>query len=347
MKQLYLISSIPALLFLLNITQLTAQTTCDDPLVIINDDVEGYTLGDITDQVAHWDRWPGATVGGIVSDEQAQSGTQSIKIDGTSTDQDVLLLLGDQNSGHFYIRFNMYIDSSKNAHFNIQHIMPTTTEGFWGANINFEDGGNGNVDLFDDSENTFNFPQDAWFQVILFADINNDQARLIIDDKIVAAWTFSNGITNDDTPNPSNNLNSLNFFADDDSFLFYLDDIEYWQIPEAGTGQYCYTAVEIQPGIHEVPDLTCFGGGYDLGGDNVGLGAFWFKYTPTEDGRISMASCGGGFDTRGWIFLGDCQQLGTVGVNDDQCEISPGGQQLGFLPGSHRQCRQYLLYYVG
>lgn len=309
---------------------LLAQPTCDEPLVLIFDPIDSYEDGDATPQAAHWDVWPGFEAGGIVTTEEASSGEKSIKIDGSIASQDVLLRLGDSTSGHYLLRWEMYVPDSTNAYFNIQHLPPTETEGFWGADFYFDAGGTGEVDLFDDNLIGFSYPTNEWFPVILLLDISNDEARLIVDEVTAAAWTFSNGVTNGQMPNPSNQLNSINFFPIDATYSFYVDNVAFQQIGEAEMGQYCYMAGAIEPGVHTVPDLTCFGGGYDLGGGDGAEKGYWFTYTPAEDGIISIASCNGGADTRGWIFVGECHDLDIVGVNDDQCDQGDGNDYASY-----------------
>ncbi len=311
-------------LFFIAAWSLQAQPTCEDPDVLINDDIESYAAGDVSMQAAHWGVWPGATIGGIVTDEFAFASLQSIKVDGNESGQDVLLLLDEKTSGHYLLQFRLYVPSGKNAYFNLQHEMPTASAGFWGFDAFFDDGGLGTLDLFGE-ETTFTFPHDAWFKVHILVDIDADHARLIVNQYTIDSWAFSNGITNGGASFPSNKLSALNFYPLDEDYLFYIDNVQYWEIPPAGLRQYCYTATELPgPGFYGVAAMSCFGAGYDLSGTDGAFAGRWYYYTPTEDGILSISSCGGGVDTRGWIFSGDCLNLKTVGVNDDQCELIAG-----------------------
>lgn len=323
MKQLYSKRLIVFTLFtsLLSFNSI-AQITCDDPLILIGDDMESYMEGDITDQSDDWILWPGTTVGGLVSTDQAESGTQSIKIDGTVAGQDPLLLLGDSTTGHYLLRFDLFVPEGNNAYFNLQHEAPTSTAGFWGFDVFFDGDGTGRIEAYDGDQTTFDYPESTWFEVYFWADIDNDQARINIDEYTRRAWTFSNA-----SGSTSNGLNSINFFPINEDYLYYIDNIDFWEIPAPETGQYCYTAVPIDAGVHPIPSIDCYGGGYDIGGNGSGKQGYWFSYTPTEDGIISVGSCLEGVDTRGWIFVGDCQNLKTVGVNDDQCPIEDGGSE--------------------
>ncbi|WP_421949530.1 T9SS type A sorting domain-containing protein [Phaeodactylibacter xiamenensis] len=299
---------------------LNAQVTCDEPGVLLMDDLSAYATGDITFQSDDWDTWPGATVGAEVSAEQANTGSNSIKIDGNIDGQDALLLLGGQESGHYVLSWSMFVYDSTSAYFNLQHEAPTDTEGFWAFDVLFE-GGKGILEKYDGSDDaSFVYPSGTWFPVYLFIDIDSDYARLVINERTVDTWPFSSGSTE------SSQMHSINFYPQNTGHSYFIDDISLLEIPAAEAGQYCYTAEVLEePGFYAVPELTCYGGSYDQGGSGSGFKAHWYQYTPSTDGIMSVSSCGGGVDSRVWIFKGaDCENLGIVGVNDDRCDTGDG-----------------------
>lgn len=306
---------------------------CNDPLVIVADDAESYALGLVTGQAGadHFSGWPGGGVSFQVTDEQAESGAQSFKVDFGITGQDALLLFGDKTQDHYLIRWDMFVPSTKRAYFNIQLQAPTTAAGFWGMDAFFGDDGDGigTLTLYEGgtafSTDPFSYPNDEWFEVYIFVDLDNQEARMIVDETTVAQWQSSAGVTNGQAPITVNQLNSIDFYPRDANDSYYIDNIDYQQIPAASTGLYCYTAEDITPGTYTVPELSCFGGGYDLGGGDGAEKGYWFKYEATQNGMISISSCDGGADSRGWIFEGDCHGLSVIGINDDQCEIEVGG----------------------
>lgn len=296
-------------------------TDCAQPAVYINDNIDGLAAGNANGQTEWWGAWPGSTVSGTVTTEQAQSGTQSIKVAGSIANQDVLFNVGDRTEGHYLIRWDMYVPAGNNGYFNLQHKAPTASAGFWGLECYFENGV-GRLELYDGSDPyAFSFPSGAWFPVFLFVDINNDEARLIVNENFVAGWQFSTGAS---AAASVNQLNSLNFYPANATYLFYVDNAKFWEIPAAGEGLYCYTATEITPGPQNFADLECFGGGFDLrnqiAANMTGLKSAWYSYTPTEDGIITVSSCGGAADSRVWVFEGECHDLKLVGMNDDRCE---------------------------
>ena len=82
---------------------ITVEAVCvpGDCITVREDDLESYTLGSMLNQSPYWVPWtPGsAAESGEVTTEQANSGTQSIKLEGVPAGGpvDQLYLLGDQN----------------------------------------------------------------------------------------------------------------------------------------------------------------------------------------------------------------------------------------------------------
>ena len=57
--------------------------------------------------------------------------------------------------------------------------------------------------------------------------------------------------------------------------------------------------------------------------------AIWYKYTPPTDGLMTISSCGGGADTRLFLYTGaSCGQLASVSFSDDFCDYDGSGEQL-------------------
>lgn len=196
------------------------------------DDLSAYATGDITFQSEDWDTWPGATTGAEVSTEQANTGSNSIKIDGNIDGQDALLLLGGQESGHYVLSWSMFVYDSTSAYFNLQHEAPTDTEGFWAFDVSFE-GGTGTLEKYDGSDDaSFTYPSGTWFPVYLFIDIDSDYARLVVNERTVDTWPFSSGSTE------SSQMHSINFYPQNTGHSYFIDDISLLEIPAAEAGQY-------------------------------------------------------------------------------------------------------------
>ena len=304
-------------------------TDCDNPAVVFTDDASTYDLGPLA-PTGPWTAWPGGAAGFEID---TLDGDNVFSIIGNPAGQDAYFDTGDLTSGHYYFSWNQYIPAGNSAYFNIQHQDPTTTAGFWAFDVFFNGDGAGVLELNDnggtgDTEYGFVYPEDEFFFVGLIIDLDNDQARLIVDEYTIASWVFSDGVTNGNAAFDLLQFSGINFYPIDATHVWYLDNMSWLEIPAAGPDQYCYTASVIEPGTHTVGDLSCFGGAIHRDGDADGTAAQWFQYTPAADGWISIGSCEGGSDSRGWILRGDCNSLEIIGVNDDQCAIEAGSDNL-------------------
>jgi hypothetical protein len=57
-------------------------------------------------------------------------------------------------------------------------------------------------------------------------------------------------------------------------------------------------------------------------------GSRWYKYTPTQDGLMTISSCGGGSDSRLFVYNGACTGLTLFAYNDDFCPLDAAGDEL-------------------
>jgi hypothetical protein len=301
--------------------------TCDEPTVIWSEDFEGQTAGEppVNNFIIPW---PAAgIILGDVSSEQAASGSNSHLITGDGTDVDPVYLLGTENltTGHYIVSWNMYVPAGNNAYYNFQKDVTPATE--WAFQLHFDGDGTGRLEAGSASaaepRATFTYPEDEFFSVVHVIDLDNQLIRVHVDNNWVSSWPLNWQPFQQDG---LQTLGGVNFYPSDNSFVYYIDDFVFAQIPDPEDGLYCQTAEAVEPGVITAGELDCFGGGlfYDPG-DGAGLQARWYSYTAAADGFISVSSCGGGADTRAWILAGACDDLTPVGVNDDRCELSAGG----------------------
>lgn len=302
-----------------------APEDCSAPLVLIEDNIDEYEEGAIGPQAAHWSTWSGgAAEEGIVSPDFALSGTQSMKIEGTDPaggPQDVLLLLGDKEDGHYQLSWEILVLEGTAAYYNIQK-EETSPGAEFGMQVFFNADGTGSLDAAGGSAATFEYTQDDWVTVTHFIDLDNDVIRLFIDGNFVYSWPAS--ATTGDVGGTLK-LGAIDFFPIDDTYLFYIDDVYYAQIPAASAGQYCYLADTAVEGVNVTPDIDCFGAGFGVRSNGGGLGGHWFSYTAMNDGAMAVGTCdNGGVDTRLWVFADGCGELNVVGVSDDMCPMGEG-----------------------
>ncbi len=112
---------------------------------------------------------------------------------------------------------------------------------------------------------------------------------------------------------------------------------------ELPAGNFCASAVAVEPGVHMAESFgeASVGSGLLGASSNPSSavfspqmygGATWFSYTPTEDGLVSINSCGSGVDTYVTVYTGSCDNQSTLEVvasNDDgPSGCSPGSEIL-------------------
>ena len=167
----------------------------DENGCVQTDDLEGYTLGSMEGQSANWVGWTPLSVEyGEVSNEQALSGTQSLKItgppifeEGVSNDQ--VYLLGDKTTGVWDVKFNLYIPNGNTGYFNIQKQQALFD---WANEVHFYSNGTGEG-ILPGPNPAFTYPQDTWFEVVQTMDLDGDVATLTVNGVFVGAWTISAG----------------------------------------------------------------------------------------------------------------------------------------------------------
>ena len=329
MKKCYLPNILLAILCLMAFTTSQAQVEidCGNLDTLINDNLDAYEVGALGPQADHWTTWSG-TEGGeedaIINTDFADSGANSFRIEGTSGGgpQDVVLLLGNKTEGVYLLEWRMYVLAGFGAYYNIQH--DETPGGEWANEINFAPNGIAALDAGVAGVKSFEYPHEEWFRVRYVIDLDNDVTYLWVGSEYVHSWPFSWQQTQ---MNGLKVLGGVDYYARDDDEFYYVDDIFYAQLPAVEANQYCHTATAIDVGTHSIDTITCYGAGFTIRGGGQGQGGEWYSYTPTEDGRISLSSCGAGADSRVWIFSGGCENLDIEGVNDDRCGIEMDGAQ--------------------
>jgi hypothetical protein len=215
---------------------------------IMEDDMEFYTLGEMgTQNPTYWTSWTNdggaANDGFSVSDDQANSGTKSLVALGDEG-RDPVLLLGNETSGVYSIRWQMYIPAGKEGYFNMQGEIPalgTPLAGVWNSgNIYFNeaDGNPGGVTDTGSDMSNLSFAHDAWFDVTLNVDVD--------------ALTYSLTIganTSPDTPFATDStMGGLNFYPGSGAISeFYVDDAQYWLGDILGTNDFSENQFSVYP----------------------------------------------------------------------------------------------------
>ena len=185
---------------------------------LLEEDFESYTVGDYIGVASSvWTTWSGTTgttEDSQISDEQANSGTQSMKIFGTLAGgpMDIYLPIGLESA--YEVSYNIYVPSGSSAYMNVQEeLTPGVT---WAFDMVFS--GNGSMQLsIDQVDIAFgSYTQDEWTSVSLRMDPINDRAEVFIGGEYIANFAFD-GI-----------IGGVNFFGFGDgnsAGLYYIDDV--------------------------------------------------------------------------------------------------------------------------
>lgn len=201
-----------------------AQNTRD---IVYADDFEAYTVGQGIAQSnpewwTTWDNAPGTAEDAVISDEQARSGTKSVKFSGNTNDN--VVKLGNKTSGIYHLSWYVYIPSGFAGYFNLQHFESPGIE--WAVEVYWDNNGTGYIHADGQDAATFNYPQDSWVPVYIIVDLDNDEANLNINNVDIHTWQFSKQAQGQEG---AKQLGAINFYAGSTSGMsptYYIDDLE-------------------------------------------------------------------------------------------------------------------------
>ena len=264
--------------------------------VVYSDNFDSYTAGQqlCSQNNTNWTTWsntPGSAEDAYISTEQANSGSNSLKITGNN---DIIYRFSNQTSGVFDIDFNYYVPSSgSGAYFNVQHYYNPGVE--WAFECFLYNSGSGYITINNNNTN-FSYPTNAWFPVKIHVDLDNNSASLTVNGTSVITWTFSN---TSEATNGICQLGSVNFYAgapNNASGTYYVDDFVFSEISAANDGSFVFSPnsdihVTVVPpsDIHVtvVPPSTT--GTYTLNLSNPGGTPVNYRIVPVYDVTASAA----------------------------------------------------------
>lgn len=212
---------------------LRAQTT------LISQNFDGLSVGSLVAQTlgAPWNTWsidPGGTEDAAVSNEEAFSGTRSLKVTYVTptTYDDVLLALGYQTSGRYALSWQMYVPFDYEAYFNLQHSYPGLQ---YAMEVTFDDDGTGYITT-DDTDTPLDFPVDAWFHVAILIDLDAATGTITVADNPSHAWAFDTQSTGGAGTNQLSFLN-LPGYAGGGPSKYFIDDLTYVNMTGVGLAE--------------------------------------------------------------------------------------------------------------
>ncbi|MBC7774094.1 MAG: hypothetical protein H7246_01545, partial [Phycisphaerae bacterium] len=194
-----------------------------NPNSIICDDFETYNIGNVSPQSNHWIPWdlndaPTNAVSAEVSSDFASNGTKSMKV---IQNDDQVLQLADKTTGRYSLTWKYYIPTGKAAYFNIQitqNIPPNPPSTNFATEVYFR--ATGVVDQVSPLPAAADsFPFNQWFPIKIIVDLDNNLAKLFVNNNLLRAWAYTG------------NFGAIDFYAADATYLAYVDEVEYIQLP--------------------------------------------------------------------------------------------------------------------
>lgn len=200
---------------------------------LTSENFDSYNTGSFDSQwdPADWVGWFGGASNVAISDNFANSGSNSMQIE---QDDDIVALLGALNSGTYEITFMQYIPSGNGAYVNLQHNY-SNTAGDWAAEVYFSDEVTGQAIIVTDAVQTpFAIVHDDWAENRVVANFNTMTGEYYYNGTLAHTWALN---TNASGGAGLNRLNAINFFGacldagGGCTSLAYYDDVNVNFIP--------------------------------------------------------------------------------------------------------------------
>ncbi len=221
--------------------------------VLLFEDFEGGSNGDLVAQTFGdpWTTWsdqPGGADDAPLSNEQAVSGTLSLKLESATTSggpQDMVLKLGDRTSGSYALNWEMYIPSGFGGYYNVQH-NESIGNGSWGIEVTFKP--DGVIDFLSNSvTSTGSFSHDTWFTVTTIIDLGQSTGTIAIEGVPQHTWSTAFNANGGAAPNQ---LGAINFFAfggAGNMGKYYVDDVSFTDISSVSVEELNGPDIKIYP----------------------------------------------------------------------------------------------------
>ncbi|MFK7787197.1 MAG: T9SS type A sorting domain-containing protein [Crocinitomicaceae bacterium] len=232
---------------LLILSMVSATFISNSQTVLIDEDFESYTASQqLAQQSSIWETWSGSTGGAddaYVSADIALSGTNSLRI---YHDNDMILPIGNYNSGQFVIELNAYM--IEEAYFNIMH----TCKSSWAFDLYIT---SSNEIVYLDEPNAAannvvidSYAYNQWVNFRFEIDIDLDSVTTFINNVKRHQSVFSNAVTG----STGSGLTCLNFyglagFNGVDHSDYYIDDILITQLNTADVNELETPEISIFP----------------------------------------------------------------------------------------------------
>lgn len=215
--------------------QFNAQT------VIYEDDFESYTVGGyLAVQSEAWTTWsnaPGTPEDAFIVNEQSNSPTKSVLVQGVS---DLVLGLGNKVSGKYQVDMYYFVPTAFAGYYNFQRYQSPGVE--WVLEVYFNNNGTGFIHAGGQNAATFNYTQNQWVYINNIIDLDEDWAELYINNNLIHEWKWS---LNSQGAQSIVQLGGMNVYAGaptGQTPKFYFDDVSFVELVSGTVPQ-----VEVTP----------------------------------------------------------------------------------------------------
>ena len=198
----------------------------------IYDDFDSYKAGEFlgTESNGLWTTWTnavGSPEDAYVTDQFSFSPDNSIQLASGGV-TDVILPLGDENSGSWTLSYMMFVEEGYGAYFNLLHYFSAAASN-WAVQVYFNASGDGSLVVGSgaslDPGTGFVYPTGSWFEVRVNIDVDGDVAEMYFDDTPIYSWTWSEGSTG-----VSNTIAALNLYPngqDMEPDSYFVDNVSF------------------------------------------------------------------------------------------------------------------------
>lgn len=210
---------------------LGAQTT------IFEENFDAYTAGNNagveSPYMTSWSETPGGFDDCFISAAQASSPSNSIEIVGQSGPMDAVCQFPQSYDavGKYRFSMKMYIPTGYAGYFNCQE---STTPGLgWKCDVFFSIAGTGYLSSNSDTSSIeFTYPKDTWFDVVVEADLTNDQGEIFISGTSEGTFIWSVGVTGAETFKRWGGINFYAYGPNDEQANYFVDDMKLEDITD-------------------------------------------------------------------------------------------------------------------
>ena len=191
--------------------------------VLFSENFENYTNDqNVSPQSPFIDTWSGGSADdALISQEQANSGSQSLKIaNNNGVQSDLILPFDNFTTGTVEVEFFMYVPEQSGGYFNFQKTSNPGEE--WAFEVYI---GDISWHIVEGDTAMFDFPFDTWNKFTISVNLDTSIGNISLNDNLLDIWIWT---STPDTSNGLNQLGGINLFADAPfnlPSLAYYDDI--------------------------------------------------------------------------------------------------------------------------